>query len=782
MIDAPRTKTNRHLAAAICGLLLLTVAVVFGRTAQYEFVNYDDDKYVYENLHVAHGLTAKTVAWSFTTFQADNWHPLTWLSHAMDCQLYGAERAGGHHLTNVALHAAVAILLFLVLWQMTGNLWPSAIVAAVFALHPLRVESVAWVAERKDLLSSLFFMLTLAAYLGYVRHPFSRGRYLLVAASFGLGLLAKPMLVTLPFVLLLLDYWPLGRFRFSGSAGKSDPPWHGDRTETPAAEPLPKQPLASQPTWRRLIAEKIPLAALAAASCVVTVFAQRDAIATLTKTPIWSRIANALVSYVAYINELFYPVGLAVFYPHPKENLPIWKIVGALLVLGGVSAAAWIGRKRAPYLLVGWLWYLGMLVPVIGLMQVGDQAMADRYTYLPQIGLVIAMAWGAANVAVAWPYRRLAYGTASVLLVAALMACSWRQTSFWSDSETLWTRALDCTSGNALAHNNLGTALERDISLDAAVADGRVAKRLSPNVEASHRTGGAGSGAGEQSDKATIADRKAASLYLEAIAHYQKALEIRPGFYLAHYNIGNALAACGQGDRAIAEFRTALKSQANYAPAHNNLGNILFSQGRNNEAIAEYRKAIELNPDSANAHNNLGVILSRRGDLAAAIPQLQKAVEIKPDFVTAHDNLATALKNSGDIADAIHQWREVVRFQPGNLHAVNELAWALATRPGSSDRKGAEAVELAEWAVRLSRGREPIALNTLAAAYAKAGRFADATRAAHAALGLATRQDNQELATSIQAKIALYEANKPYIDPIGPSPAAVTSSEHGKIH
>ena len=365
-------RTNWCTVSVVCCLLALAVAVVFGQTVQHDFINFDDDVYVYNNPHIAHGLTGHALAWSFSTFHASNWHPLTWLSHALDCQLYGAHNAAGHHLTNVALHAAVAVLLLLLLWQMTGDLWPSAFVAAVFALHPLRAESVAWVSERKDLLCGLFFILTLAAYVHYVRHPFAWGRYLLVLGAFALGLMAKPMLVTLPFLLLLLDYWPLGRMS--------------------ALE------LSSPKTWRGLVVEKIPLLALAAASCAVTPLAQRQAMIPMDVVPLSARIANAVVAYVAYIGQFFYPAGLAVFYPYPSEGLPAWKVVLGMVVLVIVSAVALLGRRRMPYLFVGWFWYLGMLVPVIGLMQVGSQAMADRYTYLPQIGLCVALAWAPPNL------------------------------------------------------------------------------------------------------------------------------------------------------------------------------------------------------------------------------------------------------------------------------------------------------------------------------------------------------------------------------------------------
>jgi protein O-mannosyl-transferase len=503
----PESRTTRRTVLAVCCLLTLAVAVVFGQTVRYDFVNFDDNVYVYDNPHVVGGLTQQSVAWSFTTLYASNWHPLTWLSHELDCQLYGTQHPGLHHLTNVVLHAAVVISLFLVLWQMTGSLWSSVFVAAVFAVHPLRAESVAWVAERKDLLSGLFFMLTLAAYLRYVRHPFSWGRYLLVIATFALGLMAKPMLVTLPFVLFLLDYWPLGR--------------------------LGHKPLAvSQTTWRRLIVEKLPLLLLAAASCVITSAAQRPSIAVSECLPVSSRIANALVSYVTYIGQFFYPTDLAAFYPHPEDALPAWKVVGALLVVGGVSVAVWIGRRRFPYLLVGWLWYLGMLIPVIGLVQVGDQARADRYTYLPGIGLCLALAWGAAQLLHARPERRRLCGVASALALLVLAAIAWLQTSSWRDSTTLWVNTLACTTRNATAQYNLGVTLA------------------------------------QRGDTAA------------AIRCFENTLAIRPRSADAENDLGVLLAMSGRLDEAMRHFRAAVRIRPDLADAHNNLRMAIQQQNR----------------------------------------------------------------------------------------------------------------------------------------------------------------------------------------------------------
>jgi protein O-mannosyl-transferase len=425
--SAPRVH-NPYTALAVCGFLLLAVAAVFGQTAYHRFIYYDDPEYICWNSHVTAGLTSQGVAWAMTTFHAYNWHPLTWLSHMLDCELYGLE-PGGHHLTNVIWHAASAILLFLSLRRMTNALWPSAWVAAVFAIHPLRVESVAWVSERKDVLSGFFFMLTLWFYARYVERPKSWGRYLLVAASFALGLTAKPMLVTLPFVLLLLDYWPLGRLG----------PLRGASRKDEADLPEPDRRLG------RLLLEKIPLFVLAAASCVVTLIAQRGAMRTLKQLDLSERLANAAVAYVAYLGKMLHPAELAVYYPLPRQPLPAGEVIAAVTLLLTISTTVFAVRRTCPYLLFGWVWYLGTLVPVIGLVQVGTQKMADRYTYLTQIGLYMAIAWGAADMAGAKPYRRWGFAAVSALVLAGLMRCAWKQTQLWRDSDTLWNHTIDCT-------------------------------------------------------------------------------------------------------------------------------------------------------------------------------------------------------------------------------------------------------------------------------------------------------------------------------------------------
>src|SRR5438034_6640942 len=386
------------LTVGICIFLAALTWVIFGQTLHHDFINYDDPRYVYENTKITSGLSIAGIGWAFTHIHSENWHPLTTISHMLDCQLYGL-KAGWHHFTNVLLHTIAAILLFIALRQMTGALWRSAFVAAVFAIHPLRVESVAWIAERKDVLSGVFFMLTLLAYVPYVRAPSIR-RYLFVAVVFAFGLMSKPMLVTLPFVLLLLDYWPLGRIR-------------GQNSDVSGHENLVM-----------LVVEKIPLVGLSAVSSVVTFLAQRGAVGWTEQLPVLARINNAVVTYAAYMWQMLWPVKLAVFYPHPESRLPLWEIILCLLLLIGITAATVVLRKQRPYFITGWLWYLGMLVPVIGIVQVGSQARGDRYTYLPHIGLYLLVTWAMTDLSVSWRHRRaiLAIAAATTIIVLAWYA------------------------------------------------------------------------------------------------------------------------------------------------------------------------------------------------------------------------------------------------------------------------------------------------------------------------------------------------------------------------
>jgi len=644
---------------------------VFGQTIGHEFVNFDDHVYVYDNPLVTKGITVDGVAGAFIHSHARNWHPLTTMSHMLDCQLYGL-KAGGHHFTNVLLHTVAVLLLFGVLRDMTGAFWRSAFVAALFAIHPLHVESVAWVAERKDVLSAVFFMLTLGAYVRYVRAP-SIGRYVAVAFLFALGLMSKPMLVTLPFVLLLLDYWPLRRFEnTSPTTSKSKSHSWLDRQSIP----------------RQLILEKIPLLALSVGSCVATLLAQSQRAGSIDQLPFMWRVNNAFVSYVTYVWEMFWPARLAVFYPHPNNRLPIWEIILAIAFLIVVTATALILEKKRPYILTGWFWYLGMLVPVIGFVQVGEQAHADRYTYLPQIGLYLLITWAAKDLTPFWRRRRafLIIGTGSTIV--ALCCCSFVQTSYWKNSERLWTHALAVTSNNDVAHNNLGFLFLRRGELD------------------------------------------------QAISHFQTALNIRSSNVEAHYNLGAAL-------------------------IHNNLGNALTRKGLSDEAIGHYQEAVRLRADYADAHYNFGSVLLQEGRIDEAISHWQKALAIQPYDGDVHTSLGNAFLEKGLVREAINHYQQALEIAPQDVLSRNNLAWILATSSDASIRNGAKAVVLAEQAVQLSGGKNPIFFRTLAASYAEEGRFSEALAVAERGMKMAAVQDNRGLVNALGREIALYQARSP---------------------
>jgi Flp pilus assembly protein TadD len=575
---------SRRLELIICLFLVVATAGVFWQVQNHDFVNYDDNLYVTENYHVQAGLTWDGIIWALTVPHACNWHPLTWLSHMLDCEIYGLN-AGGHHLTSLLFHVVNALLLFLVLKRMSGALWRSAFVGALFALHPLHVESVAWVAERKDVLCTFFWLLTMWAYVLYTERP-SPHRYFLVLLAFAFGLMSKPMLVTLPFVLLLLDYWPLGRFQFG----------YG---ESHAQKSMNLSYRISLPL--HFVREKAPFFALAAISSVVTFLAQQSAgsLTSLDKLPLNVRIANALVSYLSYIGKMLWPQRLVVFYPHPGDMLPMWQAIGAALFLICISVLVVRVVMVRPYLAVGWLWYLGTLVPVIGLVQVGSHGMADRYTYVPLIGLFLMITWGVPDIAKRFRPAMIVLPVLGGALLSALMASTWLQVQHWKNSTALFKHAINVTANNYLAHNNLASAL---------------ARQGSPQ---------------------------------EAISHYFEALAIKPHFAEAHYNLGNALARQGSFDEAMGHYTEALRIKPDYADAHNNLGVALTRQGRGKEAIGHYTEALRIKPNFADAHNNLGVALTRQGRGREATGHYIEALRIKPEYADARRNLERTLHLMG---------------------------------------------------------------------------------------------------------------------------------------
>ncbi len=630
-------------------LFLATISVaVFGQTIRYDFVNFDDDLYVYNAPAIKAGLTVKGIGLAVTAPHAHNWHPLTTISHMLDCQLYGLN-AGGHHATNVLLHAVAVLLLFSVLRQMTGAFWKSAIVAALFAIHPLHVESVAWVSERKDVLSAIFFFLMLIMYARYTRAP-SIIRYLAVAVLFATGLMSKPMLVTAPFILLLVDYWPLRRL------------------EKPSAVTNAKNPRAGKQKRgaQNLLLEKIPLLVLSAGACAITFILQKRATGAIPPLPLLWRVQNALVSYVIYIWKTVWPTQLAIFYPHPNNTLTIWQVAGAMTLLLGITLAAIALRKQRPYLFTGWFLYVGMLVPVIGLVQVGEQGHADRYTYLPHIGLFLVAVWLVADeLAVREATAPYAVAAAGVIVVA-LASAAFVQASYWRNSETLWKHAIAVTSDNDLAHNNLGYLCTDRGELDSAISHFATAASIrSRKLDPHYNVGSLG--------LKGLAD--------EAMVHYEEAIKLVPNYADAYYNRGNILFANGRVDEAIADWEKSLQLKPNDADAHTCLGNALLRQGFPNEAIAHYEKASEFAPEDPRSRNNIAWLLATSSDAAIrdgarAVALANEAVELsngrEPSFLRT---LAAAYAESGRFSEAVAVARQasVIATMQGKTKLANGL-------------------------------------------------------------------------------------------------------------
>jgi tetratricopeptide (TPR) repeat protein len=781
--SGPVGLNNRWTVLGVCFFLAAITWGVFGQTLHYGFVNYDDNLYVYENTKVAGGLALNGVVAMFTHVECNFYHPLTMISLMLNYQLHGLQ-PGGYHLVNVLLHTLSVVLLFLILRRITGFIWRCAFVAAVFAIHPLRVESVAWVAERKDVLSGFFFMLTLWAYARYAdkqskvegREPKAQADpalapqpptldYCLTLLFFALGLMSKSSLVTLPFVLLLLDYWPLDRFGGRTVAGGKSAGWRGDFL-----------------VLARLVVEKVPLFALSAAAAVMTVIAEGEAIAPTKALPLVDRIGNPIMSYVTYLRQMVYPAGLTHLYPISPEDLSVWKIVLALVLLVGVSAAALAGWRKRPYLLVGWSWYLGMLVPMIGIMRVGSFVHADRYTYLPQIGLYLLLTWAAVDLCAGWRHRRLVLAGLSTAILVALTFCARTQVSYWRNNESLWTRALACTSDNFIAQNNLGNVLLLKGQVDEAMVHYQMALRIRPDEAEAHYNFGLALFQKGQVDEAIAQYQKALQIRPddakahnnlgnallkkggvdEAMVHYQKALQFKPDYAEACYNLGNTLLQKGRVDEAITQYQKALQIRPDDAKAHNNLGNALLKKGGVDEAITEYQKALQLAPDNAEIHNHLGGALLQKGSIDEAISHFQKALQFKPDYAEAHNNLGNALFQKGNVAEAITHFQKVLQIKPESAEAQNNLAWLLATAPQASLRNGPQAVELTQKANQLAGGKNPIILRTLAAACAETGRFPEAVETAQRALQLAEAQSNSALADDIRSQLTLYQAGTPF--------------------
>jgi tetratricopeptide (TPR) repeat protein len=662
----------------ICLALVSATFAVFHQLLDCKFVDYDDALYVFGNPAVKAGLTAESIKWAFTATDTVNWHPLTWLSHMLDCQLFGLNPKW-HHLVNLLFHTANALLLFWVLKNMTGTPWQSAFVAAAFALHPLHVESVAWVSERKDVLSTLFWLLTMAAYVRYVRHSGIKW-YAVTLLLFVLGLMAKPMLVTLPFVLLLLDYWPLGCIQ-----NKED--------------------------IMNLALEKLPFFILSVFSSIVTFLVQRiaGAVLDIEALPLHIRAANAVVSYGKYICKMIWPSRLAVFYPYHRNEIPVWQVVTAALLLVMVSILVIRLALKHRYLPVGWFWYLGSLVPVIGLVQVGSQSLADRYTYVPFTGLFIIAAWGTPELLAGRRYKKVVIGVLAGAVLFAFSVTSFFQVGCWHNSITLFEHTLAVTRNNNTILNNLANTL---------ASQGK---------------------------------------YEQAIVYFEEAIQVSPNDYKAHNNLGNALSSLGRYDEAVSYYLEAIRLNPHHAKAYGNLGIALASQDKLDEATGYYRKALEIEPDSAEANYNLGMVLASKGKFDEAINYYHRGLEIEPGDAKMHYSLAKAYQSQGNADEAVSHYRQAIYFKPDWPLPMKDIAWILATHPDPKIRNAGEAIRFAERAAELTKHQDAPTLLTLAAAYAADEQFKAAVIIAQDALKLAADAGDNILADRIRKQLEIYE-------------------------
>jgi tetratricopeptide (TPR) repeat protein len=753
--------------------LFLASCAVFGRTCWNGFFTLDDSVYVQGNTHVVRGLNWDNAYWAFTAFYAGNWHPLTWLSLQADSQFLGTN-PWGYHLTNVLLHAANGVLLFLTLRLMSGAVGPSAMVGALFAFHPLHVESVAWIAERKDVLSTFFWMATCLAYGCYVSNleqvsPLKKRRllrtvtwYLTTLTFFAAGLLAKPMVVSLPFVLLLLDYWPLGRV---GAQAQS--PDRRKALSLNIAEETAGVSGARRAAF--LTAEKIPFLLLVAAVCVLTWHAQSagDSVRTLDQFSLPSRVACAAWAYGAYLGQALWPANLGPFYPHPADALgrrdvalflqP--SIVAAAIALLLITVIAYVKRRAWPYLFVGWFWYLGTLVPVIGLVQVGIAGKADRYTYIPLVGIFIAVVWAVADVATrrrrtpAWQIAIVA-ATLAVVLVGCFL-CTWTQLGYWRDNVALWDHTLSACGPTATGYHNRGLAfLEkarkaetrgRRFDLEAAEQNFREALRLAPtNTFALHMLARSVEQQGRKK---------------EAVELYRDLTRKQPEWAGPHHELAGILAALGQREQAKAEYEETLRRDPNWAPASYDLGLMFLDEGRIDEAIEYFSLTIKAGLTTPQIYYALGYSLIRAEKFAGAVEPLQQALAADPRNWRWRCMLGLALAESGDSDAAAAQYREAERVKPDWQEILNQEAWLLATDANAAHRSADKALPLARQLCRVTHSRDARFLETLAAAYAEKGDFVHATEIARQALEVAGNPQS-ELARDIATRLRDYESSR----------------------
>jgi tetratricopeptide (TPR) repeat protein len=713
--------------------LFVSVLAVFSQTCWHGFSNWDDPRYVSSNSRVITGLTGANIAWALATFHAANWHPLTWVSLQIDAQLFGPQ-PWGFHLTNIFIHAANVVLLYWALQMATGKVVRSALVAAFFGLHPLHVESVAWIAERKDVLSTFFWLVSCIAYGWYVARP-GPMRYVLMLATFATGLMAKPMLVTLPLAFLLLDYWPLSRI---GLCGSRESPESEQKESCPAGQ-------CRRISW--LLLEKVPLLLVAAASCMVTLYAQQagGALRTLEEYSLAVRVGNAVTSYCTYIGQMFWPKNLGVFYPH-STDLAIWPAFAAFLALAAVTVLVCAKGRSARYLPVGWFWYLGTLVPIIGLVQVGEAARADRYTYIPLVGLFMAVVWACADLARRWRVQR-SFVALAVLLVSICVVMCYRQLQYWRDDITLWEHTLQACGESPGAYVQLGGAFQKLENFETAARCYEKALCLDPNDQFALLDLGTvllGQGKVEQ-----------------AIEQYREAVRRVPQSARHHYYYGAALARVGRTQEAIAELEEALRFDQNWTAAHKSLGTLLSAQDRFDEAIPHLRAAVAGGLGDPLAHYNLGRMLAMQGNFAESAECLKQAISLQQRNWRLHAMLAFALHESGQESAANEQYRQASRLNAKWVEALNQEAWLLATNPDARKRTGRTARQFAQQVCQATAGRQARFLDTLAAAEAEAGNFSLAIETAKHAIAILSSDQQASLAREIAGRLQLYEKNQP---------------------